>query len=239
MNAIRTTLAVALLMLAGNNVKAQKVDDIVKKHVEAIGGADKWKKISSLKFSGDFVSVEGAKVFFTYYVADGTAIRKEYTYASNPSATAYVVVTRTDGWALIPQPGLKARNEMIPPGSVQKLRYSLLAQDPLVNYKSKGSKVELLGKEKINDKQCYKLQIAFKGDTGVYRQIMFIDTNTYLNMQTSIVTEDGENELIHYNDFKTTEEGLVFPMMFNEGAGPQYISKIEVNAAIDPKAFKI
>lgn len=238
MNTIRTSLAVALLLLAGNNVKAQKVDDIVKKHVEAIGGADKWEKINSLKFSGEFIAIDGQKVLFTYIVSEGTAIRKEYTYA-NTGAMAYVVVNRKEGWAYIPQPSLKSRNEMIPPGSVQKLRYSLLAQDPLVNYKSKGSKVEFVGKEKINDKQCYKLKIAFKGDTSVYRQVMFIDTNTYLNMQTSIVTEDGENELIHYNDFKTTGEGLVLPMMFNEGAGPQYIDKIEVNAAIDPKAFKI
>ena len=47
-------ISLALLLLATLGAFAQTADDIVNKYVAATGGADKWSKIVSLKYTGTY-----------------------------------------------------------------------------------------------------------------------------------------------------------------------------------------
>ena len=40
------------MLLAGAAANAQSVEEIVKKHNEAMGGVDAWKKVTSIKYIG-------------------------------------------------------------------------------------------------------------------------------------------------------------------------------------------
>ncbi|MCW3123826.1 MAG: outer rane lipoproteinsorting protein [Flavipsychrobacter sp.] len=242
MNTIRCTLTSAFFLLAGITcqVKAQTADEIIKKHVEAMGGADKWKNIKSVKISGSFITEgEAAKVLFNYTIADHKGIRKEYTYAASSDATAYVVITPTEGWSLIPQIGFKVRPEALPPVTVRKFHFFLDAQDPLINHKAKGNVVTYIGKEMKQGSKCYKMQITNAADKD-FTEFMYLDTSTYFNKVTAMASEGhGEIDLIFWSDYKQLPEGIMYPMTFNEGAGPQYLDKVELNAPIDKNTFHL
>ncbi len=56
-----------LLLATAFIAKAQTADEIIAKHIEAIGGADAWKKVNSVKMEGTML-VQGATVTMTQTV---------------------------------------------------------------------------------------------------------------------------------------------------------------------------
>ncbi|WP_457818024.1 hypothetical protein, partial [Staphylococcus aureus] len=57
-------LSASLLLALGFSVSAQTADEIIAKYITAIGGADKWRQIKSLKIEGQ-AEVQGLVVPFT------------------------------------------------------------------------------------------------------------------------------------------------------------------------------
>ena len=47
---------VVLLLSSIATVHAQTADEIINKHIEAIGGKEAWKKVNSLKLTGSIVA---------------------------------------------------------------------------------------------------------------------------------------------------------------------------------------
>ena len=67
----------SFLLLATTFIaKAQTADEIIAKHIEAIGGAENWKKVNSIKMEGT-MQVQGAEVAVTQTVLHGKGSRQD------------------------------------------------------------------------------------------------------------------------------------------------------------------
>jgi hypothetical protein len=142
------------VLLFSKFVQSQTADDIVKKHIEAIGGYEKIKSIKAITFEGTHKSSKLETSYKSYIIQDSIACTDGITNGK-PSKG---LVTRKDGWIYSneeskPRIYPKSRSE------VKQDQKALDIHGPLVDYAEKGNKIKYLGIEKINDAWCYKLKL--------------------------------------------------------------------------------
>lgn len=235
----KTILTILSFVIFSTSFSAngQTVDGIIKKHFAAIGGADNWRKIKTIKTTGSFISSEGSEVVYTSVIADNIGVRKEFTYPST-GMTAFIIVTPTAGWSFIPITGMKTSAKPVPSDVLERAQYQLRIQSPLLDYKAKGNKVALVGKEKVKDTECFKLKVTDK--TGAF-EFIYIDAVNYYHIRTTHMTAEhgteSEEEIKAYADFQKLPEGIVYPMTLDEGIGAQHVKSVEINPAVDSKIF--
>jgi hypothetical protein len=147
------------------------------------------------------------------------------------------------GWSLMPFGGSKVPQQMT-------AEEATLAEEqadidgPLIDYKAKGNTVELLGKEKVEGAEAYKLKVTLKN--GVVRT-MYVDAEHFLEIKEesrrTIRGSEMEMDTI-VGDYKEVD-GLMLPHSVDAGAkgSPQrqklVIEKIEINVPIDDARFKM
>jgi outer membrane lipoprotein-sorting protein len=115
---------------------------------------------------------------------------------------------------------------------------------PLMDYKDKGNQVELLGKEKVEGTDAYKLKVTLKnGDI----QTVYIDADSFLSIKEETkrtvrgTDHDVESSIGDYKEV----DGIVFPFAVESGVkgGTEKqkitISKIELNVPVDDAIFKM
>lgn len=231
-----------VLLLAFCLTQAQTADEIVNKHVAATGGADKWSKVQSVKYTGHYVMGPGmlppvssllvAQPFKGYY--------SDFTWQGMTNKTA---LRADSGWSYNPFGGKREAD----PLSAQDIRETKLDADPqglLFNYAQKGYTVEYLGTDDLEGTDVFKLRLTTgQGDMVYY----FIDAQTYFVLKTVKRMKLKDKEVKSYtlfSDFKKTDFGVVLPHSTqsvnedgNEQGGPVNFTKVEVNAPVDAKLF--
>jgi outer membrane lipoprotein-sorting protein len=219
-------------------VKAQTADEIVNKHIEAIGGAANWKKVNSMVQSGT-MSIQGADITVVRTVVHTKGSRQDISLMG---MNGYMIVTPTAGWNFLPFQGQTAPEPM----TAEDLKQSqddLDAQGSLIDYKAKGHSVELIGSEDVDGTDCFKLKISLKSGRS---ETMFIEKKGYTMIKsvTSRSANGQEMELTTtYSNYQKLPEGIVVPMSINVPLGPGVnadfmIAKIEVNKTIEDAVFK-
>ncbi len=117
-------LLTACMVLAGAaGTQAQTADEIVGKHVDAIGGLDNWKKVTSIKRDGS-VNVQGTDVTVTVTILNGKGARQDI---SAGGTTGFVIITPTAGWSFLPFQG-QSETEALPAESLKDRQEGLDAQ---------------------------------------------------------------------------------------------------------------
>jgi hypothetical protein len=135
--------------------------------------------------------------------------------------------------------------ELIADDRLKSMQAEMDIAGPLINYAAKGNIARLSGKEFINGKEAFKINLT--SNTG--RDITYyIDADDYLLIQTRQLRAgiDGnmdEKEVItNYADYKPVD-GVLFPhTVSNPGDGPVAgsvtFTNIEVNKAVDESQYK-
>ena len=93
MKLIKTSVIAMAVMLVSVFTFAQTAEEIVAKHVEAIGGAAAWKKINSIYYEGK-LTVQGAEINVTMTSLNGKGVRQNLTVMG---MTGYQIITPTAG----------------------------------------------------------------------------------------------------------------------------------------------
>ena len=150
---------------------AQTADEIVNKHIDAIGGAEAWKKVNSIITTGTIL-VQGAEVGVTQTVLNGQGSRQDISLMG---MNGYQIITPTQGWNFMPFQGQKIP-EPVTADDLKEAQEQLDAQGTLIDYKVKGHTIELLGKDDIDGAEAYKLKETLKSGKV---QTLFIDPKTY------------------------------------------------------------
>jgi outer membrane lipoprotein-sorting protein len=217
---------------------AQTVDEVIAKSFEARGGLDKLKAIQSIRMTGKMTMgpMEMPMVIETKRPA---SIRLDVTVQGTLAVQAY---DGTTGWAISPMgTGLAER---VPPEAAKQMAAQADMDGPLVDYKAKGHQVELLGKEKVEGRDAFKLKVT-KKDGGV--EYYFLDAQSWLPVrfegtQTVRGTEiEGEGLIGDYKEVA----GFLWPHFIQNGAKGRpekqtiTIEKIEINPAIDDARFEM
>jgi len=234
MKSLKTGMFTLSMMVAGSiTMFAQSADEIVAQHIKAIGGMDNWKKVAAIKKTGS-LTAQGMEIPIEITVVQDKAARQEFTVMG---MTNYTIITPTEGWYFMPIQQ-QTKPEALTPEVLKKAQDELDIQGALVDYKNKGNKVELAGKEDINGKACFKLKITSKAGE---EKSMYIDvTNYYLLREVKKVTVEGKDldVTVDYSNYSKLPEGVVVAMSIESQEGPVTFKSIEVNPKIDESAFK-
>jgi hypothetical protein len=232
----RLIFSLAIIFIA-TSCFAQTAEEIVNKHLEATGGADKWREVKSVYREGVAVMQNGNEITSKISTIQNEVIRREVNFGMGSMT---MIVTPKQGWFSNPRSG-GAFEDM--PADMLKNQLMELDINPLLDYEKEGSKVELLGKETIDGKEVFKLKYVPASGT---EQTMFIDANTYYITRTSFKGLRGgrrqnqdnpaqETEIVvTYSNHEKTPSGLVFPFTISQGmGGSMTFEKIEVNPELD------
>lgn len=213
---------------------AQTVDEIVDKHVAALGGLDKLNGVKTLVTERS-LSVQGMEIPNKTMLVVGKSMRTESSVMGNSMVQ---VVDGTTGWMVRPaMMGGTGDPEDMPADQVKMQLGQLDPFGPLVNYKTKGHKVELVGKEKVDGKDAYHLKVTTK-DGSVMEE--YVDATTYMISKISMPVNGQTGELM-FSNYKDVD-GIKFANTM-EMASPQGMltfttEKVSVNGKLDDALFK-
>lgn len=233
MRFLKTSVIALSMLTASVAAFAQSADEIVKKHLEAIGGEANWKKLNSIKMVGS-MSLQGMEMPITMTTVHDKAMRMDMTIMGTNN---YQILTKTEGWAFFPIQQ-QQKPEPMTPEQVKESQDQLDIQDELVDYKAKGNKIEFLGKDDMEGTEVLKMKLTDKD--GKEKTLFFDASNYYLIKQSQKVQADGKEEEVAtvFSNFQKLPEGIVFPMTIESPQGPITFTSIEVNPKIDDSIFK-
>ena len=219
---------------------AQTVDEVIAKHLEARGGEAKIKAVQSMKMTGKMTMGPGIEAPITLEMKRPASVRLDITFQGNIGTQAYDGKT---GWGISPM-SAKKDPEPMSAEDIKDMEEQGDMDGPLVDPKAKGHKVELMGKEKVEGSDAYKLKVTLK--TGDIRYI-YIDADSYLELKAeakrTVRGSEVETESVS-SDYKEVG-GLILPHTVQQGAKGQpqkqtiTVDKIELNLPIDDARFKM
>lgn len=240
---------ISLLMLAfiaSFTINAQTADEIINNYFENIGGLENLKKLEGIKMSAkinqqgmeiplDIVQIKGGKQM-TVITFQGKEIKQgvfdgEILWSTNFS-------------------NMKAEKNDAEATANMKLESNDFP-DAFMDYKTKGYKLELLGKETIEGTETFKIKLTKEPVTIDGKQeesvsFYFFDTENYvpIAVQSEIKSGPGKGMIseITFSDYQEVE-GLFFPFSLTQGVKgqpgqPITITKIELNPKVEASAFK-
>ncbi len=228
-------LAATLAVFVSVGAYAQTVDEIVDKHVAALGGMDKINSVKTV-VTDRSLAVQGMEIPSVTTIVVGKSMRSESTVMGNSMVQ---VVDGSTGWMIRPaMMGGTGDPEEMPADQLKQSMGQLNPFGALVNYKTNGTKVELVGKEQVDKKDAYHLKVTTKEGQTVDE---YLDANTYLvsKVKTSMNGQDGE---ILFSDYKEVN-GVKFPNTMEIVGGQMgsisfITNKVTVNGPVDEAIFK-
>lgn len=217
---------------------AQTVDALIKKNMDAHGGARRLKAITSTKATGK-IQMQGINAPVTIITKRPNLARVEISLQIGPYIEAY------DGraaWRINPLEGSHGP-ETISGEEARDILETADMEGPLVDYRRKGHKVELLGRENVEGVDAYKLKLTLKGGEVKY---IFINSRTNLEVKQITKRLDHGVEIeveLYYGDYKWVD-GILFAHSIEarvKGQTEQLstIEKVEINSRIDDDIFKM
>jgi hypothetical protein len=213
---------------------AQTTEEIVAKHIEAIGGKDNWAKIKSMRSEG-IIKAQGAEIKITNTQIDKKANRTDIEVMG---MKGYSILTKTEGWNFMPFQG-QTKPEPITADELKMGQDELNIQDEFLTYTALGKKIENLGKDEVDGTECFKIKLIDKeGIESTY----FIDQSNYFTIKeinkVKVNGQEMENTTT-YSNYKKTDTGVFIAMSIGSDFGDLEISKIDINPSIDESIFKL
>jgi len=234
MQKLQAGILAITLLLSIQTIKAQTAEEVVNKNIEAMGGKEKLLSIKTIKMEGAMNSM-GQEVAIEITKSHLVGQRIDITVMG---MTGYQLNNATQGWSFMPfngQPAPEAWNEDQVKGGLPQLDI----QGTFVNYKDKGTQLELQGKETAEGEECNKIKVTFK---NAVVSTYFISTKTNYVIKTSGLRKiKGEEiEIItSFSNYKPTAGGFVFAHTTSTPNGEINYEKIEVNQPVDEKLFTV
>lgn len=228
---------IAFMSISG--IRAQTADDIIAKHIEAIGGKAKLSSIKSI-YVESTTEVMGNEAPTITYILNGKAYRSETDFNGQKIIQC---ITDKGGWAINPMTG-NTKPQVIPDEQLKGSKEQLKAGGPLFDYAARGSQVELQGKDTANGVNAYKIKLTTKDSSIV---TYYIDPATYYIVRTVNRVSAGGQDVetrINFSNYQKTDFGYVIAMK-QELILPQGLTlnitnkKVEINKDIDPGIFEM
>lgn len=229
----------AAILLSPLASRAQTVDEIIAKNIQAHGGVEKIKSVQTLRASGK-LNAGSFRAAFLQQNKRPDKVREENIIQGLSEVQAY---DGKVGWQVSPLEGRKDP-QLLSEDDMKGLVVDADIDGPLVDYKQKGHKAELLGHDSVEGTDCYKIKLTLKnGDVRYY----YLDTDSFLELkletQTMIRGAIQENET-YYGDYEEVN-GIYFPFAFESGQKRDpdrvkfSVEKVELNVPLDDALFSM
>lgn len=210
-------------------------DQVVAKHLAAIGGKDAIGQIKSLSMETS-VQVMGNDAPSTTVVVDGVGYKTETDFNGSKIVQCF---NDKGGWQVNPMAGSPD------PAPMTEDEYKIGKEQirvggPLYDYAAKGAKVELVSK----DPAAYKVKLTTKDNVDF--TYVFDPATYYVKSVTTKGNMQGQEvELTtNYSDYRKTDSGYIIPYAMDVDFGGQFslsiaVKKVEMNKTIDPSIFEM
>jgi outer membrane lipoprotein-sorting protein len=239
------TALTALLVLPGTIARAQTADEVVEKALTAMGGRAALGKLTSRVSTGTItVGTPGGDV---------TGTIELYNKAPNKSRTLIKIDLSTFGLGQVTQDQrfdgttgfaidtLNGNRDIT--GDQLEIMRSSIFPTPLLNYKEAGAKVELLGTEKVGDRDASVLRFTPKA--GPASRMFFDAANAMLlkSVTTVNVPQLGTDleQTVEFSDYRDVD-GVKLAFRVRSVNQVQSLTvtmtKVESNTSIDESMFK-
>ena len=204
-------------------INAQTAKEIIDKNIELSGGLTNWKLLNSVVLYG--------KV--TLGVNDEYPIK---IFQQRPNLTKTVITINKKETAIEGFDGKKGYAMNYATNKVQEYpNYVAESFDnDFIDWESKGFEAKYLGKEKIGEIYCHKVELT----KNVNKTLYYFDTKTYM-----LLKEMKKDETLVYADYKQIGS-LMMPYRI-ESSSPKrdsdyvmLINKIETNKVFPANTFK-
>jgi len=219
--------------------RAQTVEEVIAKNTQAHGGTEKLKSVHSLRVTAKF-SQGSFRADFRQENKRADKVREEFIIQGLAQVQAYDGKT---GWQISPFGGRKDP-ELLSQDDLKSLVVDSDIDGPLMDYKGKGHKAELVGHDSVEGTDCFKIKLSMKnGDVRYY----YLDADSYLELkleiQTTIRGALQENEL-YYGDYEQVN-GIYYPFAVEQaqkGSASRAqitVEKIEQNIPLEDAHFSM
>jgi peroxiredoxin len=214
--------------------RGQTADDIVAKYVEATGGAEKWQSLQTLAIA--MRSANG--IDRELYWKKPNFMRDENTmeFSGNEKSVDIRAFDGTTGWLVSPFLEHTDKPRHMSQKEILVLLDSFGEYLPY-DYKRKGYKVELIGKESADGKSVYRLKVVKASGETVY---LLIDDKAFLPIKRIVSVrppwdKNGKDVVIvtEISDYRAVG-GVLFPHRL-ASVSVEY----RVNVPMDDSGFKM
>lgn len=211
------------IMLMSCIVSAQTAKEIIDKNIELSGGLTNWKLLNSVTLQG--------KV--TLGINDEYPIK---IYQQRPNLTKTVITINKKETPIEGYDGKKGYAMNYATNKIQEYpNYVPESFDnDFIDWENKGFDAQYLGKEKIGEIYCHKVELT----KNVNKTIYYFDTKSYM-----LVKEIKSEETLIYGDYRKVGS-LVMPFRLESSSQKResdylmIINKIETNKVFPANTFK-
>ena len=232
-------LTLGIVLSVPGLARAQSVDEIISKNIQAHGGLDKIQAVQTMRSSGK-VSFGSFQARFLQENLRPDKVREETIIQGLAQVQAYDGKT---GWQVNPFQGRKDA-ELLSADDLKSLQEDSDIDGPLVDYKSKGHTAQLLGHDSVEGTDCYKVKLTLKnGDVRIY----FLDADSFLELKIesqNTVRGTVQYSETFYGDYELVN-GIYFPFEYQQGQKGSSdrakftVEKIELNVALPDSLFSM
>ncbi len=224
-------IAFASLFAIGS-VSAQSVDEVISKHIAALGGKENIEKVQNVVMEGT-LTVQGMPISVTTTVVQNKLMRNDISVGGMKN---FDMTTDKEGWVFMTFQGMQ-KPEPKTAEDVKEAQTDLDISGTLYNYATKGHKVELLGKEDVEGTECFKIKANLaSGKEETY----FIDPASYMIVRTTSKKKVNGQEMeltVDMSDYKDVD-GVKMPFSVSQAYGTIIMTSIKTNQVIDEKLYK-
>lgn len=217
-------LSILFSLIFSSLIFAQSAKDIIDKNLELSGGLTNWKLLNSIMIQGK-VSL-GINDIYPIKI-----------YQHRPNLTKTVITIGKKDTAIEGYDGEKGYGMNYANNKLQVYDdYKPESFDnDFIDFENKGFSAVLLGKEKVGENLCYKVELT----KNVNKTIYYFDVKTYM-----LLKEIKKDETLSYSDYRKVG-ALLMPFRI-ESSSPKkdgdyvmLINKIETNREFPANTFKI
>ncbi len=234
MKKIATLLSV-LLLIGGNLIQSQSLEEILKDHFAAIG-QDSVLKVNTQKLIGKMIQ-GSIEIPIIQLAKRPDKVRVQGTFQDLTFIQTY---NGKEGWSLNPFSGVTDPQPMSE-DELKAMKYQADMDGMLWNWKDKGYTVTYDGKDDMEGTPCYKIKVVTKdGDTFTY----YIDSDSYILLRTNskikIMGNESESDSYYSNYMQV--HGIAIPgkvenKVHDQLAGTIVIDTVKLNIQLPDSLF--
>ena len=217
---------------------APTADEIVQRYVSARGGLKKLRALQSLRQEGRISGGAGRDGLVTREIKRPGKIRFEFTVQG---VTSVLASDGQRGWKVSPLEGEK-NPQPLPDEVLVDAREQADIDGPLVDWKEKGSRIELAGREAVEGREAYKLKVTLKSG-GVLTAYVDVESASLVRTESTRRVRGKPVQVeTTFGDYRKTD-GILFPHLVEVRASGRphvlrvVVDKVEVNPALSDALF--